>query len=144
MTSKCCWSETFFGMQAPYPYGQIFRGCQEESRIARPGDVLDRIVVTRMRMMPHKGRKFELTFGAGIRCRGRVPDFNESTCTNGKVATRGREFQGRDTGFEGEVVQDYSSGKVCEYGSAIFVDGKEEVASRIEGKPGNVATMCGG
>jgi hypothetical protein len=57
------------------------------------------------------------------------------------MATRRREGQRCDLLPEGEVVEGYPPGDVGEDCAAIFVDGEEEVAARVECQAGNVAAV---
>lgn len=75
----------------------------------------------------HEGCKFELASRVGIWCRGDVPYFELAAKTDSKVATRGREGEGSDLRFEGEVVDSDSSVDVGQDSLAIFVDCKKQI-----------------
>jgi hypothetical protein len=61
-----------------------------------------------------------------------VPYFNLPPYADCEVPAGWGEGDGRDLFAEGEVVEDDASRDIGEDGAAVFVDGEEEVAARVQ------------
>jgi hypothetical protein len=67
-----------------------------------------------------------------------MPHFYLPPNSGGEVSAGRGECERSNSLPEGEVVEHYAAGYVCENGAAIFVDGEEEVSAGVEGEAGDV------
>ena len=70
-----------------------------------------------------------------------MPDFNFPSYGGCEEPSGGRKCEGRNLTLEGKVVQSYSPGNICKNCPAVLVNGKKEVAARVQGEPADVLSV---
>jgi len=70
-----------------------------------------------------------------------VPYFDLPADTDCEVASRRRESDSGDFAAEREMVEDDAAGYVGENGTAVLVDGEEQVTARVQCQAGNVGSV---
>ena len=94
-----------------------------------------------MNMVPHKRSKVQCPVRCSFGTRGRVPYFDESTYADREIPARGGKGNGRDSGFERQVIEDNATMQMGEDRAAIFVNSEKKITSRVQCQAGNVTAV---
>lgn len=90
------------------------------------------VEVTGMCVVFDKGRELQLAVRMRVGGGRHMPYFEFATEADGEVSTGRRKRECSGGSFEREVVYGDTTGDVCQYGLAIFVDREEQVALGCE------------